>query len=88
MTTAVLRDLLDQYDNATVDGKARFVKRIQTAALIEIEAQQLLRETVEEARTQRAGWTWARVGEVLGVSRQAAQQRFRQVPTTKVPPTR
>lgn len=27
-------------------------------------------------RVRRAGWTWQQVGDFLGVSRQAAQQRF------------
>jgi hypothetical protein len=33
-----------------------------------------LRERVEEART--AGYTWSQIGDVMGTTRQAAQQRF------------
>lgn len=36
-----------------------------------------LRETVSQARA--AGASWAEIGGVLGVSRQAAQQRFKDV---------
>lgn len=34
------------------------------------------RKTVQRGR--RAGMTWARLGDILGTTRQAAQQRFRQ----------
>jgi DNA-directed RNA polymerase specialized sigma24 family protein len=46
-----------------------------------------LRESVQEAK--RAGHSWAEVAEVLGVSRQSAQQRFgrERVDLSPKPPT-
>ena len=48
---------------------------IRALATIEAEARKVLAEMVEEAR--KADHTWAQVAEALGVSRQAAQARFR-----------
>lgn len=37
-------------------------------------SERAVREAVEACRAD--GWTWERIGNVLGVSRQAAQQRY------------
>lgn len=53
---------------------ARHLRRIAEAQQAIDEAQQELRDAVAAAR--QAGDSWAAVGMVLGVSRQAAYQRF------------
>jgi hypothetical protein len=63
---AVLADAGDELDHL------RLVASAETAAR---ETDRLLREAVAGAR--HAGHSWDAIGGVLGVSRQAAQQRFR-----------
>lgn len=53
---------------------ARHLRRIAEARQAVDDAQQELRHAVSAAR--RAGDSWATIGMVLGVSRQAAFQRF------------
>lgn len=42
--------------------------------LVELAANQVRRAIVDEART--GGYTWEEIGDALGTTRQAAQQRF------------
>jgi hypothetical protein len=51
-----------------------YLRLIRLTAQVEQEAGQLLQHAVTSARA--AGATWAAVGSTLGMSRQAAQQRF------------
>ena len=62
---AVLEDVGDEIDHLALVAGADVAAR---------EGDRLLREAVANAR--RAGHSWDAVGRVLGVSRQAAQQRF------------
>lgn len=50
------------------------VQRLTTAAILVSQAEAELQRAVNEARRQ--GWTWETVGDTLGTTRQAAQQRF------------
>jgi hypothetical protein len=50
--------------------------------LVSEEADELLRETVISAR--HSGMNWEQIGEVLGISRQAAQQKFSAASTADV----
>ena len=62
--------LIDRLGN---DPKA-YADLIAVTHLVAEEADELLRETVISAR--HAGLNWEQIGEVLGISRQAAQQKF------------
>ncbi|GAA4154414.1 hypothetical protein GCM10022286_01960 [Gryllotalpicola daejeonensis] len=62
-----LRDRLE----SDPDGALELVDAARVAAE---EAARLLRQSIDSARA--AGHSWAAVGELLGVSKQAAQQRF------------
>jgi hypothetical protein len=63
---AVLEDVGDEIDHLRLVAGADVAAR---------EGERLLREAVAGAR--HAGHSWDTIGKVLGVSRQAAQQRFR-----------
>ena len=66
---------LDQLDpGATRSFDATPHRRIVAADEALVEAEDGLRKAVADARA--AGYSWAMVGASLGVSRQAAQQRF------------
>ena len=62
--------LIDRLGN---DPKA-YADLIAVTHLVSEEADELLRETVISAR--HSGLNWEQIGEVLGISRQAAQQKF------------
>ncbi|WP_406087220.1 hypothetical protein [Streptomyces virginiae] len=62
------------------DGYLRLVDASRVGAE---EASRLLREAVQGARA--AGHSWETVGRILGVSRQAAQQRFAGAPAPGAP---
>jgi len=66
-TAVVLRDPRD----ASTD---ELLTRLAGAAAITAEADQRLKETVDALRER--GHSWARIGKALGVSRQAAWERF------------
>ncbi len=55
-----------------------YLRLVAAAAAAQTEGDRLLRDSVAGAR--RAGHSWDAIGNVLGVSRQAAQQRFRSAP--------
>lgn len=62
----------------TKDPEAAAIKdaanQVATATIRLSSAERALQQAVNEARHQ--GWTWATVGDTLGITRQAAQQRF------------
>jgi hypothetical protein len=47
---------------------------LRRAAIGQAECERRLTDAVDVAR--ETGWSWRRIGEVLGVSAQAAQQRY------------
>lgn len=57
-----------------LDPRDDFIHVLHTATQIEQAAARMLQEGVELARAQ--GYTWAAIGHHLGITRQAAQQRF------------
>lgn len=59
----------------TGEDKAAFAEVIQAADVVADESRVVLRRWVDAGR--RAGMSWGDVGDVLGISKQAAQQRFR-----------
>ncbi|QHL90780.1 hypothetical protein GVO57_07955 [Sphingomonas changnyeongensis] len=59
----------------TGDRKDDFPALISAANVVAEEARLALHRWIEAAR--RSGMSWSEVGEVLGISKQAAQQRFR-----------
>jgi hypothetical protein len=77
---------LDQLDPATVEARdATHFRRIIAANKAFLAAETELRNAVAAARA--AGDSWAIVGAALGVTRQAAQQRFRNVDKGSNPTT-
>lgn len=74
-------DVENWLDNLEVDPAdardARHMRRIAAAATALANAEAELNTAVAEARA--AGDTWAMVGTALGISRQAAYQRFGKV---------
>jgi hypothetical protein len=59
----------------TRTAEEKWLQAIATAAAANSHAQTQLRHAVTAARNH--GVAWKLIGEVLGVSRQAAQQRFK-----------
>lgn len=59
----------------TWEHKGDFAEVIEAAHVAADEGQLALRRWVDAGR--RAGMSWAEVGDVLGITKQAAQQRFR-----------
>jgi hypothetical protein len=59
----------------TGDGREGFEEAILAAHLIADESRVVLHRWVEAAR--RSGLSWSEIGDALGISKQAAQQRFR-----------
>ena len=77
MTTRVRLDTtgLDQLDPAATTGRdASHFRAIIAANAAVADAEERLRAAVREARA--AGDSWTLIGAALGVSKQAAQQRF------------
>jgi len=73
--TREAEDWLDTLDPAaTKAGDTTDLRSIAAAADTVYAAEARLRETVEIARAH--GRSWGRIGMALGVSRQAARQRF------------
>lgn len=63
---------------------ARDVDRLNALTKLKLERVRLEVEIRREVRAaRRAGATWAKVGEALGVSLQAAQDRYGPYPVTK-----
>lgn len=56
------------------DGAAASLRMVESSALAALLCERLQREAVQHAR--QAEHSWATVGNLLGISRQAAQQRF------------
>lgn len=68
-------DQLDPADSSVKVSDGRYLRHIHEAAEAADAAADGLRAAVAEARAN--GESWGTIGMVLGVSRQAAQQRFR-----------
>jgi DNA-directed RNA polymerase specialized sigma24 family protein len=69
--------LLDQLDPANIsspEADASDLRRVGEAADAIEHARETLREAVASARSR--GRSWGQIGMVLGVSRQAARERF------------
>ena len=62
-----------------------FTRLIEAAYVVDDESANSLKRWVEAGR--RAGLSWADIGETLGISRQAAQQRFGGEPATDARPS-
>lgn len=78
--TSAAEQWLDQLDPADPSVKVRdgrYLRHVREAADAEEAATADLRRAVAQARAN--GESWGTIGMVLGVSRQAAQQRFREV---------
>ena len=78
--TTAAEQWLDQLDPNTPSVKVRdgrFLRHVREAADAADSAAENLRKAVSEARAN--GESWGTIGMVLGVSRQAVQQRFRDV---------
>jgi hypothetical protein len=61
----------------SVGDELDYLRLVASADVAAREADRLLHESVSGAR--HAGYSWDAIGGVLGVSRQAAQQRFRSI---------
>jgi hypothetical protein len=72
--TEVLLDKLDPTDLDSAEADASDLRRIGEAAVAIDHARDALAEAVASARSQ--GRSWGQIGMVLGVSRQAARERF------------
>lgn len=70
-------DQLDPADPAVKARDGRYLRHVREAADATDIAADDLRRAVAEARAN--GESWGTIGMVLGVTRQAAQQRFRDV---------
>lgn len=68
-------DQLDPADPSVKVRDGRFLRHVREAADAADAAGEELRQAVADARAN--GESWGTIGMVLGVSRQAAQQRFR-----------
>ena len=78
--TTTAEEWLDQLDPADPSVKVRdgrYLRHVREAAEAADVAAADLRRAVAEARAN--GESWGTIGMVLGVSRQAVQQRFRDV---------
>lgn len=64
----------------TGEHKGDFVEVIEAAHVVADESRLALQRWIDAGR--RAGMSWAEVGDALGISKQAAQQRFRSDPST------
>ncbi|QZA09023.1 hypothetical protein K3U94_07105 [Mycolicibacter heraklionensis] len=70
-------DQLDPADPSVKVRAGRYLRHVREAAEAADAATDALRRAVAEAREN--GESWGTIGMVLGVSRQAVQQRFRDV---------
>ena len=68
-------DQLNPNDPSVKVRDGRYLRHVREAADAADTAAENLRQAVAEARAN--GESWGTIGMVLGVSRQAAQQRFR-----------
>lgn len=59
----------------TGEHKGDFAEVIEAAHIVADESRRALQRWIDAGR--RAGMSWAEVGDALGISKQAAQQRFR-----------
>jgi hypothetical protein len=78
--STVRRVLVRMIDDSLSDDPKR---ALVAAVALQGEVEWLLQRTVALARAE--GYDWGRIGRLLGVSRQAARQRFRTI-VPKAPP--
>ncbi|WP_053694103.1 hypothetical protein [Streptomyces sp. WM6372] len=71
---AAVLDVSDNLADSLEHDAAGYLRLVDASRVGAEEASRLLREAVQGARA--AGHSWDTIGRVLGVSRQAAQQRF------------
>lgn len=71
---ATLSNVTTSLVERKANGSADLLDAIGGIRLIELAADQARRALVAEARA--TGYTWQEIGDTLGVSRQAAQERF------------
>lgn len=74
---AALRDAM----HGLTRGERDVTQRLETAQRLRHAAEALVAELVAEAR--RKGATWSDIGETLGVSTQAAHQKYRWVAASR-----
>ncbi|KQN40355.1 hypothetical protein ASG37_00650 [Sphingomonas sp. Leaf407] len=80
-TTAVVLDWAAEREPPfRGEDKAGYGEAIVAAHIVADEARLTLHRWIDAAR--RADLSWSEIGEVLGISKQAAQQRFRALTTT------
>ena len=70
----IITEVEPDIHRALQDDRDAYLRLIAVASAIDAEAAGTLRDSVLSART--AGLSWERIGDVLHISRQAAQQRF------------
>lgn len=70
----ILRREARALEQDTEAGKGSAVDRLEQAQRIAQLAQEIVRDLVEDARWNRH--SWSEIGGALGMSKQAAQQRF------------
>lgn len=76
--------LLDDHVNRLRTEHLDPIERLDSAHLIHRAADELLRDTVAQARA--AGVTWSSIADHLEVTRQAASQRYRDTQAPEPPP--
>jgi hypothetical protein len=69
-----LAQRLEDYEPAGGDGRPVEEYLLQRAALARARSERQILDAVTAART--AGISWSKIGELLGTSAQAAQQRY------------
>lgn len=74
-------ELAERFENAPLDADdlkpVAPYRALQEAAQTRLQAETRIAEAVTACRD--AGWSWADIGKVLGVSAQAVQQRYGQL---------
>lgn len=74
-------ELAERFESTDVDAAelkpAAPMRELQAAVRARIEADQRIARAVAHARSE--GWSWSDIGAALGMSTQAAHQRFRDV---------
>ena len=69
-----LDDLVDTIERTQPDALGRLGAAVELAQRLDVLGDNLIGHFVDESR--RAGESWSSIGSILGVSKQAAQQRF------------
>lgn len=77
--TKAVADVTPGLSKRLADGDDVYAEILGAAAQAHEETRRILQASVDSAR--RAGHSWESIGRLLGVSKQAAQQRFGRLPT-------